>query len=52
MSVCAVLAEMTLLLLFEVLADLRLVVVVRDVEHLILNLNGKLLDKKFQSVSD
>ena len=43
MSISAVLSEVTLLLLLEVLAHLRLVVVVRDVEHLVLNLNWKLL---------
>ena len=47
-SVRAVLTKMTLLLLFKVLADLSLVVVVRYVEHLILNFNGQLLDKIIQ----
>ena len=37
MSIGTVLAEMALLLLLEVLAHLRLVVVVRDVQHLILH---------------
>jgi len=44
-GVRAVLAKVTLLFLLEVLANLGLVVVVRDVEHLILNFNGKLLKK-------
>jgi len=39
-GVCAVLAEVTLLFLLEVLADLGLVVVVGDVQHLVLHLDG------------
>ena len=43
MSIGTILAKMALLLLFEVLAHLGLVVVVRDVEHLILHFDGELL---------
>jgi hypothetical protein len=39
-GVCAVLAEVTLLSLLEVLANLGLIVVVRNVEHLILYFDG------------
>ena len=39
-GVCAILAKVALLLLLEVLADLRLVVVVRDVQHLVLHFDG------------
>ena len=41
-----ILAEVALLFLLKVLADLRLIVVVRDVEHLVLDLNWKLLEEK------
>ena len=46
MSVCTVLAEVTLLLLLEVLADLGLVVVVRDVQHLVLHFNWQGLEQE------
>ncbi len=46
MRVGAVLAKVALLFLFEVLAHLRLVVVIRDVQHLVLNLDWKLLFNK------
>ena len=41
MSVSTVLSEVTLLFLLKILADLGLVVVVGDVEHLILHFNGQ-----------
>ena len=51
-SIGAVLAEVTLLLLLKVLADLRLIVVVRNVEHLVLHLYRQLLSKRIKSVRD
>ena len=45
MRIGAVLAEVALLILLEILAHLRLVVIVRDVEHFILDFYGQLLDK-------
>ena len=52
MSIRAVLAEVALLLLLEVLAHLRLVVVVRDVQHLILHFDGKLLSHTRRTMLD
>ena len=46
MSVRAVLAEMTLLLLLKILAHLRLIVVVRDIQHFILDFNWELLKEE------
>lgn len=43
MSIRTVLTKVTLFLLLEVLAHLCLVVIVRDIQHFILNLNWKLL---------
>ena len=45
-SIGTVLAEVTHLFLLEVLAHLRLVVVVRDVEHLVLHFDGQLLQNR------
>ena len=42
-SIRAIFSKMTHFLLLKVLADLRLVVVVRDVQHLVLHLKWKLL---------
>lgn len=39
MGIGTILAEVALLFLLKVLADLRLIVVVRDVEHLVLDFN-------------
>lgn len=50
MGISAVLSEMTLFLLLKVLAHLCLVVVVRDIQHFILDLNWKLLkDQKYHT---
>ena len=46
MCIRTILAKVTLLLLLEVLAHLCLVVVVRDVQHLILDLNWELLQER------
>ena len=46
MSICAVLAEVTLLLLLKVLANLCLIVVVRNVKHLVLYFYRQLLSNK------
>ena len=46
MGIRAVLAKVALLLLLKVLAHLRLVIVVRDIQHLVLNFDGKLLELK------
>lgn len=43
MGIGTILTEVALLFLLKVLADLRLIVVVRDVEHLVLDLNWELL---------
>ena len=48
MGVRAVLAEMTLFFLLKVLAYLRLVVVIRYVEHFVLHFDRKLLNQKEQ----
>lgn len=46
MCIGTILAKMALLLLLEVLAHLCFVVVVRDVQHLILDFNRKLLQEE------
>ena len=46
MSIGAILPEVTLLLLLKVLANLCLIVVVRNVEHLVLNFHRQLLLNK------
>lgn len=51
MRIGAILAKVTLLLLGEVLADLGLVVVVGDVEHLVLYLDRQLLQKEHFSLT-
>lgn len=50
-GVGAVLAEVTLLLLLKVLANLGFVVVVGDVEHFVLHFNRKLLKKQQHKVN-
>ena len=45
MRIRAVLAKVTLLVLLEILANLSLVVVVRDVEHFVLHFDWQLLYK-------
>ena len=50
MRIRAILAKVALLLLLKVLAHLRLVVVVRYVEHLVLDLDWKLLLTYIQEI--